>query len=124
MPDTDICRSRRFAGTDPLAPGKHALFFDFPYEGGGIGKGGKGTLTVDDNKVGEGRIELTQPIRFSLDESFDVGQDTPVIDEYDDKMPFKFTGVLNKVEIDLGANQLAPQKRGELDRLKRGFPLR
>jgi hypothetical protein len=39
-------------------------------------------------------------------------------------MPFKFTGTLNKVEIDLGANQLTPEKRGELDRLKRDFALR
>jgi arylsulfatase A-like enzyme len=116
----------RIAGTDPLPAGKHTIGFDFAYDGGGIGKPGTGTLTVDGKKVGEGRIDLTQPIRFSLDESFDVGQDTgtPVIDEYDSKMPFKFTGVLNKVEIDLGANQLAPQKRGELDRLKRDFTLR
>jgi hypothetical protein len=116
----------RIAGADPLAPGKHTIGFDFAYDGGGIGKGGNGTLTVDGMKVGEGRIELTQPIRFSLDESFDVGQDTgtPVIDEYDAKMPFKFTGVLKKVEIDLGTNQLAPEKRGELERLKRDFALR
>jgi hypothetical protein len=38
--------------------------------------------------------------KFSLDESFDVGEDTgtPVIDDYDAKMPFKFTGKLEKVE--------------------------
>jgi hypothetical protein len=89
-------------------------------------RNGSHALTVDGKKVGEGRIDLTQPIRFSLDESFDIGQDTgvPVIDEYDAKMPFKFTGVLNKVEIDLGANQLAPEKRGKLDRLERDFALR
>jgi arylsulfatase A-like enzyme len=116
----------RIAGADPLAPGKHTIGFDFTYEGGGIGRPGTGTLTVDGKKVGEGRIELTQPIRFSLDESFDVGQDTgtPVIDEYDAKMPFKFSGTLNKVEIDLGANQLTPEKRGQLDRLKKDFALR
>jgi Sulfatase len=116
----------RIAGTDPLPAGKHTIGFDFAYDGGGIGKPGTGMLTVDGKKVGQGRIDLTQPIRFSLDESFDVGQDTgtPVIDEYDSKMPFKFTGVLNKVEIDLGAKQLAPEKRGELDRLKRDFALR
>jgi hypothetical protein len=76
--------------------------------------------------VGEGRIELTQPIRFSLDESFDVGEDTgsPVIDEYDAKMPFKFTGTLNKVEIKLGANRLGPDKRGELKQLQKDFALR
>jgi len=91
-----------------------------------MGKGGLGTLKVDGQKVAESRIELTQPLRFSLDESFDVGQDTgsPVIDEYDAKMPFRFTGTLNKLDIDLGADRLTPEKRGELERLKRDFALR
>ena len=76
--------------------------------------------------MGEGRIEKTTPLgKFSLDESFDVGQDTgsPVIDEYDAKMPFKFTGTLRKVEIKLGADELTPEKQGELERLGRDFAL-
>jgi arylsulfatase A-like enzyme len=115
----------RIGGTDRLAPGDHTIAFDFAYDGGGIGKGGIGTLAVDGAKVAEGRIDLTAPFRFSLDESFDVGQDTgtPVIDEYDVKMPFKFSGTLKKVEIELGADKLTPQKRGELERLKRDFAL-
>jgi hypothetical protein len=116
----------RIAGADPLTPRKHAIAFDFRYDGGGIGKGGKGTLAVDGRTVAESHIELTQSLRFSLDESFDVGQDTgsPVIDEYDAKMPFKFNGTLNKVVIDLGADPLTPEKRGELERLKSDFALR
>ncbi len=112
----------RIAGGDKLAPGKHTIAFDFTYDGGGIGKGGQGTLTVDGKKVGEGRIEKTTPLgKYSLDESFDVGQDTgtPVIDEYDAKMPFKFTGTLRKVEIKLGPDKLTPKERGELERLRR-----
>ena len=42
---------------------------------------------------------------------------SPVIDEYDAKMPFKFTGTLRKVEIKLGENKLTPKERGELQRL-------
>jgi len=116
----------RIASKDALTPGKHAIVFDFAYDGVGIGKPGTGTLTVDGRKVAEGRIDLTQPLRFSLDESFDVGQDTgsPVIDEYDAKMPFTFSGTLNKVDIELGADQLTPQKRGELEQLRRDFALR
>ena len=77
--------------------------------------------------MAESRIEKTNPLgKFSLDESFDVGKDTgtPVIDEYDAKMPFKFTGTLQKVEIKLGADKLTPQQRGELEQLKRDFALR
>jgi hypothetical protein len=40
------------------------------------------------------------------------------------KMPFKFSGTLKKVEIKLAADQLTPQKRGELERLKTDFALR
>jgi arylsulfatase A-like enzyme len=116
----------RIAGGESLLPGKHIISFDFAYDGGGIGKGGQGTLAVDGNKVAEGRLEKTIPFRFSLDESFDVGQDagTPVIDEYDAKMPFTFSGTLKKVEVKLGADQLSPQKRGELEQLRRDFALR
>ncbi len=116
----------RIAGDERLAPGKHTISFDFAYDGGGIGKGGRGTLTVDGKKVAEGRIENTAPFRFSLDESFDVGEDTgtPVIDEYDARMPFRFGGALGKVVVKLGADQPSPQKRGELQRLKRDFAFR
>jgi hypothetical protein len=116
----------RIGATEPLAPGKHSIVFDFAYDGGGMGKGGTGTLSVNGQKVAAGRIEFTQPIRFSLDESFDVGEDTgtPVIDEYDSKMPFRFAGTLNKVEIDLGTDGLTPEKHGELERLQREYAMR
>jgi len=116
-PDQNKSKTR-IIGSDPLTPGKHVIAFDFAYEGGGIGKPGTGTLSVDGNKVASGRIEKTQPLRFSLDESFDDGMDTgsPVIDEYDAKMPFKFTGTLSRVEITLGVNKLTASQRAELQR--------
>jgi arylsulfatase len=93
----------RVASSQPLAPGKHTIRFDFKYEGGGIGKGGTGTLLVDGAKVGEGRIPQTVRARFSLDETFDVGEDTgtPVVEDYATKMPFRFSGKLEKLTIDL-----------------------
>jgi arylsulfatase A-like enzyme len=117
----------RIAAREKLAPGPHSISFDFACdESGGIGKGGQGILAVDDKKVAEGRIDKTVPFRFSLDESFDVGQDTgsPIIDEYDAKMPFAFTGTLNKVQIRLGADRLTSEERGEVQRLKRDSGLR
>jgi arylsulfatase len=116
----------RISGKGKLTPGKHTVAFDFVYDGGGAGKGGSGMLTVDGKKVAEGRLEQTIPIRFSLDESFDIGEDTgsPVIDEYDAKMPFKFTGTLRKVDIKLGADQLTPAQRSELEQLKKEQAMR
>jgi arylsulfatase len=115
----------RISGSEKLTPGKHVIAFDFAYDGGGIGKGGEGTLTVDGKKVGEGRIERTQPIRFSLDESFDVGQDTgtPVIDEYEAKMPFKFTGSLQKVDFKLGPDNLTSAQRASIQQLRMAFEI-
>ena len=96
-----------FSGTDALAPGKHSIVFDFKYDGGGIGKGGTGTLSVDGKKLAEGRIANTMPVRFSFDETFDVGEDTgtPVNEDYD--VPFKFTGEIEKVVVNLGEAKLS-----------------
>ena len=60
-------------------------------------------MQVDGRKEAEGRIGRTVGKRFSLDETFDVGVDTgtPVIDDYDSRMPFAFSGKLEKVTIDL-----------------------
>ena len=93
----------RVAADQKLAPGKHTITFDFAYDGGGVGKGGTGTLSVDGKKVAEGRIERTVGRRFSFDETFDIGEDTgtPVVEDYADKMPFKFTGKLEKLVIEL-----------------------
>jgi len=86
---------------DVLAPGKHTIEFDFTYDGGGFGKGGEGTLRVDGRPVARGRIESTIPIRISLDETFDIGEDTgtPINLTYD--VPHRFTGRLGKVVFHL-----------------------
>jgi arylsulfatase len=93
----------RIASDRKLAPGNHTIRFDFAYDGGGIGRGGSGILSVDGQTVAEGKIERTVGRRFSLDETFDVGEDTgtPVVDDYTDKMPFRFTGKLDKLTIEL-----------------------
>ena len=66
-----------------------------------MGKGGTGTLSADGKRIAQGKIERTVPIRYSLDEGLDVGEDTgtPVDLSYD--VPFKFTGKISKVTIDL-----------------------
>jgi arylsulfatase len=111
----------RVASKERLSPGKHTLKFDFKYDGPGYGKGGTGTLSVDGKQVAEGKIERTIPVRFSLDETLDVGMDTgtPVVEDYVDKMPFKFTGVLRKVVIDLGKSGLGAADEEKLKGLER-----
>jgi arylsulfatase A-like enzyme len=110
----------RIASTEALAPGKHTVRFDFVYDGGGIGKGGTGTLLVDGKKVADDRIERTVRARFSADETFDVGEDTgtPVIDDYEAKMPFQFTGKLNKFTIELKPASLSVSDQKQLEKEK------
>ena len=87
------------------------------YDGPGIGKSATGTLSVDGKQLAQGKIERTIPIRFSLDETMDVGLDTgtPVVEDYVGKMPFKFTGSLKKVVIELGKSGLAANDQKKLD---------
>jgi hypothetical protein len=38
-------------------------------------------------------------------------------------MPFKFGGTIEQVQIKLGADQLTPKQRGDLEQLKTQFAL-
>jgi len=91
------------AATEKLKPGKHILKFDFAYDGGGPGKGGLGTIYIDDKKVGEGRIERTQPGIFSADETADVGIDlaTPVVERIGSEHKSKFNGSIPKLVVEV-----------------------
>jgi arylsulfatase len=91
------------AATKPLAPGKATIRFDFAYDGGGLGKGGTGTLFVNGEKVAEGRIEHTQATIFSADETADVGIDlgTPVVELIGSEAKSKFTGRIPKVTVEV-----------------------
>ena len=111
----------RITSNDKLAPGKHTIKFDSKYEGPGLGKSGTGTLFVDGQQVAQGKIERTIPSRFSLDETFDVGEDTgtPVVEDYEARMPFKFTGTLKKVVIELGKSGLTASDELKLEELNK-----
>ena len=88
------------ASSEKLPAGKCTIRFDFAYDGGGPGKGGTGTLSVNDKQLAEGRIDKTVPVVFSTDDTFDVAADwgTPVSPTY--KPPFRFTGDLRKVTVE------------------------
>lgn len=91
------------AGSTPLPAGKATLRFEFAYDGEGLGKGGQGTLYVNEQKVGESRIERTQPTAFSADETADVGIDlgTPVVEVIGADRRSAFTGKIDKVTVQL-----------------------
>jgi len=91
------------AAMQAVPAGKATIRFDFAYDGGGLGKGGVGTIFVNDRKVAEGRIERTQPMIFSADEGTDVGEDgeTPVAEDYGIPAPYYFTGKIDKITVEV-----------------------
>jgi len=100
------------AATHAVPAGKATIRFEFAYDGGGLGKGGLGTIYVNDKKVAEGRIERTQPLIFSADETADVGVDdaTPVTEDYK-AYENAFTGKIIKITI--AVKEMKPAEKAE-----------
>jgi len=98
-------RFKVYGDTD-ISAGEHQVRAEFAYDGGGLAKGGTVTLYLDGAQVGEGRVEATQPMMFSGDETTDLGTDsaTPVSDDYGDRGN-QFTGRVAWVQIDLDASK-------------------
>ncbi|MBO1347729.1 MAG: sulfatase-like hydrolase/transferase [Hormoscilla sp. GUM202] len=71
-----------------------------------LGAGATVTLYADDKSLGSGRVENSIPYRMTQDENFVVGFDTgtPIVEDYADDMPFKFTGNLKQLTITLDSS--------------------
>ncbi len=76
---------------------------NFVYDGGGMGKGGKVTMSANGTKIAEGRLERTIPIQFSLGEGLDIGKDVGSPIDFTYKLPFAFTGKIENVTIELAS---------------------
>ncbi len=96
-------RRTKVAGSAAIPPGRHQVRMEFAYDGGGLAKGGDVRLFVDGAQVGDGRLDATQPMVFSMDETADVGRDTgsQVSDDYAAESS-EFTGTIEWVQIDIG----------------------
>jgi arylsulfatase len=76
----------------------------------GIGRGGTGVLKVDGKEVARHILEYSMPLIMQWDENFDIGADTgtPVNDK-DYQVPFRFTGTLNKLTLNIDRPKLSPE---------------
>jgi arylsulfatase A-like enzyme len=101
-----------------LGAGKHTIVFDYKPDEPGLGKSGKGVLSVDGKEVARNSMEHGTPITFPEDESFDVGCDTRTgvaMLKYRYECPFRFTGTIDKLTFNLGPeNAAAPESKAEL----------
>jgi arylsulfatase len=71
-------------------------------------------MFINDQKVGEARIENTCPSRFGA-ETFDVGMDngSPVSESY--QAPFAYGGTIKKVEITITPS---PLNAGDIQKIR------
>ena len=111
------------AAPNQLSPGNHTVVLDFTYDGGGLGKSGTAKLLVDGKQVAEGRIERTIPFRISADETLDIGEDTgtPVSEDY--HVPFRFTGDLKKLAIQLTDAPLTAEEQVDIEKMRANIAL-
>ncbi len=99
-----------------LPVGVHQVRMEFAYDGGGLGRGGGVTLYLDGKQIGEGRVEYTQPMIFSVDETMDIGCEygTMVAEDYTAGTS-KFNGKINWVQLDQGVDDhdhlISPEER-------------
>jgi arylsulfatase A-like enzyme len=100
----------------PVPAGSHQVRVEFAYDGGGLAKGGDVTLYVDGDKRGVGRVEVTQPMMFSADETTDIGHEsgTTVTPDYTAGTS-RFTGKIAWVQLDVGTDDhdhfIEPEER-------------
>jgi hypothetical protein len=89
--------------TAPIPTGKTQVRMEFAYDGGGMGKGGTVALYYDGNEVGTGRVDQTQGVVFSADETTDVGRETGTMVSPDyTHQTSRFNGKITWVQIALG----------------------
>jgi arylsulfatase A-like enzyme len=90
---------------EPIPAGRHQVRMEFAYDGGGLAKGGDVTLYYDGQPVGTGRVEATQPLVFSADETTDIGNETgtTVAPDYT-AATSRFTGRIHWVQLDTGTD--------------------
>jgi arylsulfatase A-like enzyme len=101
----------------PLPAGRAAIRMNFDYDGGGAGKGGTATILVNGQKAASGRIERTQAVIFSADETAGVGLDdaTPVTEDYKER-DNAFTGKILKVTVDVKPTGAAVKAKADAAR--------
>ena len=91
----------RVTSKSALPAGQAKLRGEFAYDGGGLGKGGTLSLFVNDAKVGEARMAETQALTLGLGGALDVGLDTGSAVDEAYTPPFRFTGTVNSVTVEL-----------------------
>lgn len=98
----------RVSAPEPLTEGRHQLRFEFEPTGGpdfaqGKGAPGRAQLYVDGELVAQADVPVTVPVIFNPGGmACGANPGSPIVAEY--KAPFRFTGVLRSVTVDLSGD--------------------
>jgi arylsulfatase A-like enzyme len=121
----------KWQAPEPLSQGKHTLVYDFRYDGlgfatlafnniSGLGRPGTGTLSVDGKIVATQTMDHTIPLILPWDETFDIGSDTGTpVDDQDYRVPFAFSGKIDKLTVALDPPKLTPEDVSKLEAAER-----
>jgi hypothetical protein len=73
-------------------------------------------MRIDGKEVARKKMEKTVPITPAWDESQDIGPDTLIgVNDADYKVPFTFTGKIDKVTLDINRPQLSDEDIREFE---------
>jgi len=104
-----------FTSTMLIPEGRHKLVFQFQVTGKpdlahGKGAPGKGQLFIDGKQVGELEIPVTVPIALGLAGGLVCGANlgSPITPDY--KSPFKFTGTIHSVTVDVSGEMITDKE--------------
>jgi arylsulfatase A-like enzyme len=95
--------------------GRHKLRFEFEVTGqpdirNGKGAPGRGQLYIDGKLVGQAEIPLTMPLSLGLGGGIVCGADTGASVTPDYKPPFKFTGTIYGVTVDVSGDLIKDEE--------------
>lgn len=87
----------------PVAPGKHIVTVDTSFESATPMAAATVVLQVDGREVDKVLVARTVPAAFTASETFGVGVDlgSPVSPDYFDRRPFRFNGVIDRVDVEV-----------------------
>jgi arylsulfatase len=117
----------RWESSDALTAGKHTVEFEFNYDGlgfgtfafnslSGVGQPAEGVLRIDGKEVARQKMAKTVPITLAWDEAQDIGSDTLTgVNDADYKVPFAFTGTIDKITLDIHRPTLSPEDIQKLE---------
>jgi arylsulfatase len=104
-----LARDRyRVESSEPVPIGKVTLAMDFTYDGGGMGKGGTLSLSMNGKKVGETRVEKTTPFKYALAEGQSIGEDAGSPIDFTYTPPYKFTGTEGVAKVLIQSHKVRP----------------